>query len=57
MIGWDRKMAPPSNYSAIEPTKVAVEENMERKDIRFWETRRKLQDYDYTYYEVLENPS
>ena len=57
VIGWDRKMSPPSNYSAIEPTKVAVEEEMERKDIRFWETRRKLQDYDYTYYEVLENPS
>lgn len=37
IIGWDRKMMTPANYSAIEPTKVAVEEDYTKDDARFWE--------------------
>ena len=45
-IGWDRKMTSPPNWVDITPTKVAVEDDMDRHDERFWETRRrKLEDY------------
>ena len=30
-------MMTPANYSAIEPTKVAVEEDYTKDDARFWE--------------------
>ena len=45
VIGWDRLMTSPPNYLDIPPTKVAVENDMDRHDERFWETRRKLRDY------------
>ena len=45
VIGWDRLMTSPPNYLDIPPAKVAVEEDMDRHDERFWETRRDLRDY------------
>lgn len=48
VIGWDRKMTSPPDFIEIPPAKVAVEEDMERHEERFWENRRdrKLRDYD-----------
>jgi len=43
IIGWDRKMMPPGNFSEIPPTKIAVEEGISIDDFRIWETRRWLQ--------------
>ena len=42
LIGWDRDMRPPQNFSDIPPTKIAVEEGVDLEKFRFYEHRRKL---------------
>lgn len=49
-IGWDRKMLRPDNITKIEPARVAVEENYEHEDERFWQDRRWLRSLR-TYYD------
>ena len=46
IIGWDRRMLVP-NYTAIEPSKVAVEVDYVQSEGRFWEDRasRSLRTY------------
>lgn len=55
IIGWDRRMTVPGNYTVIEPSKVAVEEQYERREDRFWEDRRVRSLRSYDDFEILEN--
>ena len=42
LIGWDRNMRLPENFTDIPPTKIAVEENLNLENFRFYEHRRKM---------------
>ena len=39
IVGWDRLMKPPANFTEIPPTKLAVEEDFNVEQHRFYETR------------------
>ena len=39
IIGWDRPMKPPENFTLIPTTKIAVEEDFDMEKHRFYETR------------------
>ena len=40
LIGWDRNMRHPENFTDISPTKIAVEEAFNVEEYRFYENRR-----------------
>jgi len=35
-IGWDYKMVTPMNYSAIHPSRVAMQPDFDANSLRFW---------------------
>ena len=41
IIGWDRTMRPPRNYTVIPPSKIAVEEELDIEKLRFYEKNRR----------------
>ena len=52
-IGWNYKMITPMNYSAIPPTRVAVQPDIDVNSLRFWQRRnqynkrgRELRSYE-----------
>ena len=52
-IGWDYKMVTPMNYSAIHPSRVAMQPDFDSNSLRFWQRRnqyntrgRELRSYE-----------